>query len=150
MPRSSHEEFYAQSSLQMVWLNSARSSLPVALYSAILIPAQSSLRMVWLNSSAKLRKPISRNHSPTRLARPTRPTSPMQARSPMPCPAECKSRSSVKWGCALRVVEHQPLFYDSVVKDQLWLCHCHPEGFGADCRYRSNLASPPITCPLKS
>ena len=29
----------------------------------------------WLNSSAKLRKPISRNHRPTRLARPTRPTS---------------------------------------------------------------------------
>ena len=29
----------------------------------------------WLNSSAKLRKQISRNHRPTRLARPTRPTS---------------------------------------------------------------------------
>ena len=35
------------------------------------------------------------------------------------------ARSSVKWGCALRVVERQPLFCDSVVKDQIgsFLCH---------------------------
>ena len=41
------------------------------------------------------------------------------------CTAACKSRSSVKWGCALRVVERQPLFCDSVVKDQIgsFLCH---------------------------
>ena len=41
------------------------------------------------------------------------------------CTAACKSRSSVKWGCALRVVERRPLFCDSVVKDQFgsFLCH---------------------------
>ena len=41
------------------------------------------------------------------------------------CTAACKARSSVKWGCALRVVERQPLFCDSVVKDQIgpFLCH---------------------------
>ena len=35
------------------------------------------------------------------------------------------ARSSVKWGCALRVVERRPLFCDSVVKDQFgsFLCH---------------------------
>ena len=49
MPRLSHEEFYAQTSMQMERLNPARSSLPVALHSAILIHAQSSLQMVWLN-----------------------------------------------------------------------------------------------------
>ena len=52
------------------------------------------------------------------------------ARSPMPRPAECKARSSVEWVCVLRVVEHLPLLCDSVVKDQLWLCHCYPEGLG--------------------
>jgi len=41
------------------------------------------------------------------------------------CTAACKARSSVKWGCALRVVERRPLFCDSVVKDQIgsFLCH---------------------------
>ena len=41
------------------------------------------------------------------------------------CTAACKARSSVKWGCALRVVERRPFLYDSVVKDQLgsFLCH---------------------------
>ena len=35
------------------------------------------------------------------------------------------ARSSVKWGCALRVVERRPFLYDSVVKDQIgsFLCH---------------------------
>jgi len=47
------------------------------------------------------------------------------ARSPMPRPAECKARSSVKWGCALRVVERLPLFCDSVVKDQFGSSLCH-------------------------
>ena len=42
-----------------------------------------------------------------------------KARSPIPRPAACKARSSVKWVCALRVVERQPLFCDSVVKDQV-------------------------------
>ena len=39
--------------------------------------------------------------------------------------AICKARSSTKWGCALRVVERRPFFYDSVVKDQIgsFLCH---------------------------
>ena len=78
------------------WLNPARSSLPVALHSAILIHARSSLPMAWLNparkllagcivfcdsdSYAKLRKPISRNHCPTRHTCPTRPTSPSASR----------------------------------------------------------------------
>ena len=35
------------------------------------------------------------------------------------------TRSSVKWGCAFRVVKRRPLFCDSVVKDQIgsFLCH---------------------------
>ena len=49
------------------------------------------------------------------------------------CTAAYKARSSVKWGCVLRVVEHLPLLFDSVVKDQ-----CNPEGFGADSWSRSN------------
>ena len=31
--------------------------------------------------------------------------------------------------------------FDSVVKDQLWLCHWHPEGFGADSWSRSNFTT---------
>ena len=62
MPRSSHEEFYAQSSLPMVWLNPARKLLAgcivfcdsdsCAKHKGLwerLNPARSSLRMVWLN-----------------------------------------------------------------------------------------------------
>ena len=60
--------------------------------------------------------------------------------------ADC--RPDVKWGCAHRVVKRSPLFYDSVVKDQFGSATGTPEGFGADWRFRSNLASPPITCPL--
>ena len=32
----------------------------------------------------------------------------------------------------------------------IWKCHWHPEGFGADWRFGSTFALPPITCPLKS
>ena len=48
------------------------------------------------------------------------------ARSPMPRPAECKARSSVKWVCVLRVVEHLPLLFSiqlSKIKLGLSLCH---------------------------
>ena len=41
------------------------------------------------------------------------------ARSPMPRPAACKARSSVKWGCAPRVVERQPLFVIQLSKINL-------------------------------
>ena len=53
-----------------------------------------------------------------------------KARSPMPRPAECKLRSSVKWGCALRVVERRPFLYDSVVKDQFGSATGTPKGLG--------------------
>jgi hypothetical protein len=45
-------------------------------------------------------------------------------------------------------VERQPLFFDSVVKDQFRSATGTPEGFGADWRLGCNLALPPITCPL--
>ena len=49
-----------------------------------------------------------------------------KARSPMPRPAECKLRSSVKWVCVLRIVEHLPLLFSiqlSKIKLGLSLCH---------------------------
>ena len=154
MPRSSHEEFYAQSSLPVALHSAilipaqsslpdalhsailiyARSSLPDALHSAILIYAQSSMQMVRLNparssqskfqetivprvsrvphvplrhrqsaklladgvakSCAKLRKQISRNHRPTRLARPTRPTSLSAKREAQSLALHCNLQSA--------------------------------------------------------
>ena len=103
--RASHTSHFAiakaQSSMQMVWLNPARSFEskfqetivprvsrvpPRHRQSAKLLAdgaAKSCAKLLAddvVKSSAKLRKPISRNHRPTRLARPTRPTSPSAKR----------------------------------------------------------------------
>ena len=61
--------------------------------------------------------------------------------------ADC--RPDVKWGFALRVVKRSPLFFTiQLSKINLEVPLAPPLGFGADWRFRSNLASPPITCPL--
>ena len=138
MPRSSHEEFYERGFIRLLCflqspLGGAASPLPDSpphgqrgrCPSRVVESCAKLLADGVAKFCAKLSKQISRNHCPTRLTRPTRPTSPLQARSTMPRTAICKARSSVKWGCALRVVERRPLFYDAVVKDQVWLSS-HP------------------------
>ena len=98
MPWLSHEGLHEQSSMQMVWLNPARSSQ--SKFQETIVPRVS-------------RVP----HVPSRHLQ--------SAKHNAPRTAICKARSSVKWGCALRVVKRRPLFCDSVVKDQIgsFLCH---------------------------
>ena len=92
-------------------------------------------------SCAKLRKPISRNHCPTRRTRPTRPTLLSAKREAQSLALHCSLQSAklCEMGlCAPCRGAPAVVVFDSVVKDQLWLCHWHPEGLGADSWSRSN------------
>ena len=114
MPRSSHEEFYAQSSLQMVWLNFARSS--ESQFQETIVPRVSRVPHV------PLRHLPSAKHKASHCHMQSAKLCEMGLRAP------CRGAPAV-------------VVFDSVVKDQLWLCHWHPEGFGADSWSRSNFTT---------
>ena len=82
---------------------------------------------------AKLSKPISGNHCPTRRTRPTRPTLLSAKREAQNLALHCSLQSAKLCEMGLRApCRGAPavVVFDSVVKDQLWLCHWHPEGLG--------------------
>ena len=133
------EEFYARSSLQMVRLNPGRSSqskfqetivprvirvshVPLCYRQSAKLLADGVAKFLREAPKANFRKPLSHvsrvPHVPLRYRQSAK-------RKASHCTATCKARSSVKWDCALRVVERLPLFCDSVVKDQIgsFLCH---------------------------
>ena len=149
MPRSSHEEFYARKLLAgcIVFCDSdscakhkglwegQRPRCPIRRHTGNedvappvrLNPVQSSLQMVWLNPARSSESQFQETIVPRVLRVPHVPLRHRQSakRKASYCTAICKARSTTKWGCALRVVERQPLFCDSVVKDQIgsFLCH---------------------------
>ena len=90
-------------------------------------PVRSSLEMVWLNPARSFESKFQETIVPRVSRVPHVPLRYRQSakRKASHCTATCKARSSVKWDCALRVVERLPLFCDSVVKDQIgsFLCH---------------------------
>ena len=127
MPRSSHEEFYAQSFIRLLCFlqnppGGAASPLPDSSPHGQRGRCPSHVA----KSCAKLSKQISRNHCPTSYASYTSYCAIASAKHKAShSTATCKARSSVKWGCALRVVERLPLFCNSVVKDQIGSFPCH-------------------------
>ena len=90
-------------------------------------PVRISLQMVWLNPARSFESKFQETIVPRVSRVPHVPLRYRQSakRKASHCTATCKARSSVKWDCALRVVERRPLFCDSVVKDQIgsFLCH---------------------------
>ena len=129
----------AQSSLQMVWLNPARSS--ESKFQETIVPRvirvthvplcyQQSAKLLadaWLNPARSSESKFQETIVPrvSRVPHVSLRHRQSAKHKASHCTAACKARSSVKWGCALRVVERRPLFCDSVVKDQIgsFLCH---------------------------
>jgi len=95
MPRSSHKEFYAQSFIRLLcFLQSPPGGAASPLPDSPLHGQRGRCPSRAAKSCAKLSKPISGNHCPTRRTRPTRPTSPSAKREAQSLALHCSLQSA--------------------------------------------------------
>ena len=87
-------------------------------------PVRSSLEMVWLNPARSFESKFQETIVPRVSRVPHVPLRYRQSakRKASHCTATCKARSSTKWVCVLRVVEHLPLLF-SIQLSKIKLAH---------------------------